>query len=113
MTTEEKLQLIVDKLLVKTQDNLCDWKKDGNKYRLRMPAYADITIYLDGINDSWNINLDVIRGDLVLASVRKDTDETEAALVRLFEYVKSYHENYINEQLEKLMGEVDKLNKEK
>ena len=111
MTTEEKLQQIVDKLLVKTQDNLCEWKKQStNKYVLRMPVFADIVIYLDTpINRSYHICLDVVRNDMVLASVHIDEKETESTLVRLFKCAKSYNENYINDQLSKLMDELQKL----
>jgi len=111
MTTEEKLQQIVDKLLVKTQDNRCNWKKEsGNKFILRMPVYADIVMYIGpNINSSYHIILDIVRDDTVIASLYKDQKETESTLVRLFRCVISYNENYVNDQLSKLMDELQKL----
>ena len=115
MTTKDKLLLIVDKLLVKTQDNLCEWKKQsGSKYVLRMPVFADIVIYLDiPINGSYHICLDVVRNDMVLASVHESEKETQSTLVRLFGYVQLYHENYLHKQLTELMGELNKLGGDK
>lgn len=111
MTTEQKLERLVDILLVKTQDNLCEWKKTiDNKFTLRIPAFADIVMdtgYIDG--NSYDIFLNVVRGDMIIASISKNQKLTEATLVRLYEYVKTYHENYVNDQLSKLMEEIQKL----
>ena len=117
MTTEEKLQLIVDRLLVKTQDGLCEWKKNtDNKYCLRTSA-ATIYLYNDviiGGEDS--IKLDVNGNhnlELTISSVSINSYQTNSTLVRLYNAVKIFHQTYVDEQLGKLMTELDKLSNEK
>jgi hypothetical protein len=107
MTTEQKLELIVDRLLVKTQDGHCKWKKDKeNKFSLKtgvgiISLYGGNTIILAAIG---NANLDV-----VIASKCKDKIETESNLVRLFDAVITYYNNYVNEEIGKILTELEKL----
>lgn len=104
MTTEEKLQLILDKLLVKTQDNLCLWKKITDfKFELKS-LVANIIIRCNGGDQ---IIIEIMRNDIEIATLK--SEEKESSLVRLFGYVKSYQEKQVNEQLEKLMAELNKL----
>lgn len=105
MTTEEKLQIIVDKLLVKTQDNLCDWKKiTAYKFSFRIPGHADIVITNNG---NGNVIICIMRNDIEIASL--NTEQKENSLSRLYRHIKTYHENYVNDQLGKLMDELQKL----
>jgi hypothetical protein len=102
--TMEKLEQIVDKLLVKTQDNLCEWKKiTPYKFQLKT-LVADIII---GAKGGETIYLDVMRNDIEIASI--SSDKKENSLVRLFGYVKSYQEKQTNEYLDKIMSELQKL----
>jgi hypothetical protein len=48
-----------------------------------------------------------MRNDIEIATLK--SEEKESSLVRLFGYVKSYQEKQVNEQLEKLMAELNKL----
>ena len=114
MTTDEKLVLIVDKLLVKTQDGLCNWKKyGGGKFRLGT-IIADIQIYTDyPCNHTYNIVMTIWCDNMVIASISADHKEREDTLVRLFEHVKAYHEKYVNERMDDVMKEINKLGEDK
>jgi hypothetical protein len=109
MTTEEKLKEIVDKLLVKTQDDLCKWKKVTDfRFKLTVPGFADIIIVNMG-ND--NIVMEIFRGDIEIATLRADKKDEGNSLVRLYGYVKMYQEKYVKEQIEKLMAEIENIGK--
>lgn len=105
MTTEQRLELLVDKLLVKTQEDLCEWKKITNhKFLLKIPPVAEIQIANNGSN---NIVMSIIRGDIEIASL--STEKTENSLRRLYDHVRTYQENLVNTHIGKLMEELNKL----
>lgn len=105
MDAQEKLELIVDRLLVKTQDNHCKWvKNQDGKYGVKL-AYGFLSLY----NQGGTIVLDICRDDIVISSKKKDISDGNSNLVRLFKEVNEYYTNYVNEHLIKILTEIQKL----
>lgn len=112
MTTEQtkKLELIVDRLLVKTQDGLCVWKKDANnRYALTMGiAHLFLTYHVVVAGKDY-ITLEVSREGVIIADITLNPKTLDGNLTRLYNAVVDYHNNYVNTHLEKLMAELQKL----
>jgi len=106
----EKLLQLVDRLLVKTQDNLCDWKKVTNeKYNLRLAA-ANLYIELHQVVGGTDyITLDIVRDDVTIATLKGNRKDNENNLVRLFNTALEYHQDYVDKHITKLMEEIQKL----
>ena len=105
MDAQEKLELIVDRLLVKTQDKHCNWTKNQDgKYGFKL-AYGILSLY----NQGGTIVLDICKDDIVMSSKKKDIADSNSNLVRLFKEVNEYYTNYVNEYLTKIITEIQKL----
>ena len=113
MTTEQKIDLIIDRLLVKTQNGLCEWKKNENmKFSLRTSVGIIHLYWHQSIGGKDTIIFDIASNadlNVIIASKVKDKIETESNLVRLFNAVTEYHQNYVNEHVTKILTEIEKL----
>ena len=109
MNTDQKLLQLVDKLLVKTQDNLCTWRKNAErKYILSTPT-ATIEIYYDLIiGGTTNITMEINRDKTTLISIRQNVEDTNSTLVRLFYTVTQYYQNYVDQFLDDILIEIQK-----
>jgi len=105
-TTEEKLDQLIDRLLIKTQDELCPWAIDNDAYnesytlklniaKLRVRHYMDfITFY-------------VIKDDQTIAVIYRNKIDTKSNLVRLFDLIIEYRTKYISEYLDRMISEIE------
>lgn len=113
MTTEQKLEQIVDRLLIMTQDGQCEWKptNDYNKFSLKTNAGC-LYIYTSLIVDTGIfIVLDVTNNaneNIVLAFLKENKSNTNSNLVRLFDTVIKYRQDYVNSFVDKLILELQK-----
>ena len=113
MNTEQKLEYIVDRLLVKTQDNSCEWKCGADKkFTLRTNSGILYLYWNHIIGGTDTIVLDIVSyndKEAILASLSKDKSEENTNLVRLFNAVTVYHQNYVDSYIDKLMTDLQKL----
>lgn len=109
MNTEEKLQQLVDRLLVKTQDNLCVWRKiENNKYTLQTPT-ANIKISYNAFDSIFTIiTLEIVKNDIILSTTSKNYKDQNSNLVRLYDAVYEYHQNYVSTFLDDILIEIQK-----
>jgi hypothetical protein len=113
MQKQQKLELIVDVLLVKTLGDLCNWKKKPDGNFILTLSMGKITIYKQE-NDV--IVLDVYshqNPDVIVAFLCVEERELNSSLVRLFKAVTRYFENYVNEHIEKILSELEKMSNDK
>lgn len=114
--TQEKLDLIADKLLVRTQDNLCNWRFDTDKkYKLYLNTGVIYLHSQDIIGGATSIVMDIVNNSnpqLVIATLKKDINSVDSNLVRLYHAASSYHRNYVNTCVEKLMNDIQTLGKD-
>ena len=113
MEKQEKLNLIVDVLLVKTLSNLCNWKKKPDGNFILTLSVGKISLYTLE-NDT--IVMDVYGNqnpDLVTAFLCVEVSDTNSSLVRLFKAVNKFYENYVNEHIEKILSELEKMSNDK
>jgi len=112
MNTDQKLQQIVDKLLVKTQDNLCVWKKNKDNKFIYITPIATIELYYEVIiGGTSKIKLEINRDNTTLIEIFQDVNDINFDyhnLVRLFNEVEQYHQNYVNTFLDKMIVEIQK-----
>lgn len=114
--TQEKLDLIADKLLTKTQDSHCNWKLDTDKkFKLSLSSGAIFLYSQDIIGGSSSIVMDIINNSnpqLVIATLKKDINSVDSNLVRLYHAASQYYRNYVNTCVEKLMNDIQTLGKD-
>lgn len=106
MKTEEKLEQIVDRLIIKTQDNLCEWKLLPNSKKFRLCLnFGEIHVYQIIPNE---IGIDFIANNIVITNLIKST-EIDSNVLKLYNTIYSYHQNYIDMYIDKFIQEVQKL----
>lgn len=115
MNTQEKLEYIVDRLLVKTQDNFCEWKYGTDKkYSLCLHSGYIYLYWNQIIGGSDTIILDVVNHhnkDVILSSLKVKKEDENTNLVRLYNSVTKYYQNYVDTYVEKLLKDIQELEK--
>ena len=112
MDTNEKIEKIIEKLIVKTRENLCAWKyQSNNKFKLVLGGgtiYLSATEYSDGI---LYVVLDIFNHSNIntpVASIKKQKDGvTDLAI--LYTLVCQYHKEYVDDYIQRLIKEIDSL----
>ena len=101
----QKLSNIVDRLLIKTQDDIYTWRKTKDeKYVLHFPI-GTIQIYHEIVlGGTHKIKLEITRDNITLIEISNDKKNTSSNLVRLFNAVEDYYENYLNEFLDDILN---------
>jgi hypothetical protein len=109
MNTDQKLLQLVDRLLIKTQDELCGWRRNAdNKYILTTPT-ANIEIYhqiIIGGKDS--IKFEINRDHITLIGIFQHKDEENSNLIRLYNAVTQYYQNYVDTFIDDLLIDIQK-----
>lgn len=110
---EIKLDEIIDKLLVKTQDGYCQWERTNKGEFILQLFSAKIYLYYFRIREGANsVVLNVVSNnnpEIVLANINKDDNDINSNLYRLFDAAKKYHEVYVNTCIDKLRDDIMKL----
>lgn len=113
MTTEQKLDEIIDKLLVKTQDGHCQWKRINFHEFVLKTFSSKITLsYLHRMETQNIIVLNVYDNnntEFPAATITQIDNDIHGNLNRLFDAVKKYYENYANICVDKLKNDIMKL----
>lgn len=114
MTATEKLEQLADKLLIKTQDNICEWEYTiDNKFKLTT-LHGIIYLYprnITGHSDITFAILDIAKydnEDLVIASLCKEWNVADNNLVKLYHVVNEYYMNSVNSFIDKLVDYIEK-----
>lgn len=113
MTTEQKLDEIIDKLLVKTQEGHCQWKRTNTGEFVLQLFSAKIYLYYFHVKERTNSVVLYVTSnnnpEVVLANVSKEDNDINSNLYRLFNAVRKYYEDYIDMSIDKLRDDIMKL----
>lgn len=112
MDTNEKIEQIIESLVVKTRNNLCKWHYiSNNKFKLTLSGGIIYLSAVDFSDGNLYVVLDIFNHsntNVAITTIKKQKDSI-SNLAILYTQVYNYYKEYINDYIHTLIKEIDNL----